>query len=146
MRTAAPFVSPSEIERETGFGKDQLRKWRQRFAFPQLNLTVDGKAAYSRQTVDQLFLIKRLLEAGFRPGHVVGMTTLELEKLALELVLSVPVVCRDESTQVFIEQLKRTDLAGFLLLLAERRAKGTLADFVRYTVCLLYTSPSPRDS
>ena len=96
MRTAAPFVSPSEIERETGFGKDQLRKWRQRFAFPLLNLTVDGKAAYSRQTVDQLFLIKRLLEAGFRPGHVVGMTTLELEKLALELVLSVPVVCRDD--------------------------------------------------
>jgi len=137
MRTAAPFVSPSEIERETGFGKDQLRKWRQRFAFPQLNLTVDGKAAYSRQTVDQLFLIKRLLEAGFRPGHVVGMTTLELEKLALELVLSVPVVCCDESTQVFIEQLKRTDLAGFLLLLAERRAKGTLADFVRYTVAPL---------
>ena len=130
-------ISPSEIERETGFGKGQLRKWRQRYGFPLLESMVYGNSAYSRQTVDQLLLIKRLLEAGFRPGHVVGMTTLELEKLALELVLSVPVVCRDESTQVFIEQLKRADLAVFLLLLAERRAKGTLADFVRYTVAPL---------
>ena len=75
------FVSFSEIERETGFGKDQLRKWRQRFGFPPVESVAGGKAAYSRQTVDQLLLIKRLLEAGFRPGQVVDKTVPELEKL-----------------------------------------------------------------
>ena len=136
MSTDASF-SPSEIERLTGFGKDQLRKWRQRFGFPLLESTVNGKSAYSSQTVDKLLLIKRLLEAGFRLGQVVGMTTPGLENLVLGLVLSVPVVRRDESTQAFIELLKRSDIAEFLVLLAELRAKGTLADFVRDTVAPL---------
>ena len=80
MRTNL-FFSPSEIERETGFGIDQLRKWRQRFGFPPKESISDGKMTYSLKTVDQLLLIKRLLEAGFRPGQVVGKTVLELEKL-----------------------------------------------------------------
>ena len=84
MSTDASF-SPSEIERVTGFGKDQLRKWRQRFGFPLLESTVNGKSAYSSQTVDKLLLIKRLLEAGFRLGQVVGMTTPGLENLLLGL-------------------------------------------------------------
>ena len=94
-------------------------------------------SAYSRQTVDKLLLIKRLLEAGFRPGEVVGMATPGLEKLLLGLVLSVPVVRHDESTQACIELLKRSDIAELLVLLAELRAKGTLADFVRDTVAPL---------
>ena len=130
-------VSLSEIERKTGFGKYQLRKWRQRFGFPLLESMVNGTATYSSQTLDRLLLIKRLLEADFRPGQVVGMSIPGLEKLLLGLVLSVPVARRDESTQVFIELLKRSDIAEFLLLLAELRAKGTLADFVRYTVAPL---------
>ena len=130
-------VPPSEIERETGFGKGQLRKWRQRYGFPLLESMVYRNSAYSRQTVDKLILIKRLLEAGFRPGQVVGMTTPGLEKLLLGLVLSVPVVRHDESTQVCIELLKRSAVAELLVLLAELRAKGTLADFVRYTVAPL---------
>ena len=130
-------ISPSEIVRETGFGKGQLRKWRQRYGFPLLESMVYGNSAYSRQTVAKLLLIKRLLEAGFRPGQVVGMATLGLEKLLHGLVLSVPVVRHDESTQACIELLKRSAVAELLVLLAELRAKGTLADFVRDTVAPL---------
>ncbi len=133
-RLSRPFVSVSEIERETGFGKDQLRKWRQRFGFPPVESVADGKAAYSRKTVDQLLLIKRLLEAGFRPGQVVGKTAPELEKLKLDLGLTVPVICLDESTQALIEQLKRNDLTGLSAMLAQRRARGTLLEFVRDTL------------
>ena len=139
MSTDVSF-SPTEIERFTGFGKDQLRKWRQRFGFPLLESTGYGKPAYSCQTVDKLLLIKRLLEAGFRLGQVVGMTTPGLENLLLGLVLSVPVVRRDESAQHLIELLKRSDMAELLVLLAELRAKGTLADFVRDTVAPLLTN------
>ena len=138
MRTRT-FVLPSEIERETGFGTGQLRKWRQRFGFPPGEVSADGKAAFSRKTVDQLLLIKRLLEAGFRPGQVVDKTTSELEKLNLALGLSVPDVRRARSTQALIDQLKRTDLAGFTALLAKERAKRTLLDFVRDTVTPLMT-------
>lgn len=136
MRTK-PFVPLSEIERETGFGKDQLRKWRQRFGFPPVESMADGKAAFSRQSIEQLLLIKRLLESGFRPGQVVGKTANELENLCLALGLSAPVVCRTESSQAFIDQLKRTDLVGLRALLAEERAKRTLSDFVRSTVAPL---------
>ena len=136
MRTR-PFVSPLEIERETGFGKDQLRKWRQRYGFPPAEAATDGKATFSRKTVDKLLLIKRLLEGGFRPGQVVGKTTSELERLKRALGLSVPDVCADESTQALIEQLKHTDLAGFSALLAQERAKRTLLDFIRDTVAPL---------
>ncbi len=133
----ARLVSPSEIERETGLAKDQLRKWRQRFGFPLMQSTADGKAAYSRKTVDQLLLIKRLLEAGFRPGQIVALPRPELEKLELGLLLSVPVVCRDETSQALIDLVKRADMAGFRVLLAEQRARGTLADFVSDTVAPL---------
>ena len=77
------FYLPSEIERETGFGKERLRKWRQRFGFPPQELSLDGKTAYSLATVNQLLLIKRLLEAGFRPAQVLGKSVLQLEKLKL---------------------------------------------------------------
>ena len=138
MRTQT-FVLPPDIERETGFGIGQLRKWRQRFGFPPAESMADGKPAYSRQTVDQLLSIKRLLEAGFRPGQVVDKTIRELEKLQLALGLLVPVVRRDKSTQALIEQLKRTDLAGFRALLAKERAKRSLLDFVSNTITPLMT-------
>ena len=132
-----PFVSPSDIERETGLGKDQLRKWRQRYNFPPIESTADGKAAFSRKTVDQLCLIKRLLAAGFRPSQIVGMNTPELETVKVGLALSAQAVCPDEFIQTLTDVIKRTDMAGFQLLLAERRAKGTLSDFICETVAPL---------
>ena len=139
MRTTL-FVSPSDIERETGLGKDQLRKWRQRYNFPPIESTADGKAAYSRKTVDQLCLIKRLLEGGFRPSQVVGIPTADLEKLKLGLARSVPVVRRDEFTQTLIDVIKRADMTEFQVLLAERRARGSLTDFICETVAPLLTN------
>ena len=136
MRTTL-FVLPSDIERETGLGKDQLRKWRQRYNFPPIESTADGKAAYSQNTVDQLCSIKRLLAAGFRPSQIVGMTTPELETLKLGLALSAQAVCPDQFIQTLTDVIKRTDMAGFQLSLAERRAKGTLSDFICETVAPL---------
>ena len=68
------FVLQSEIERRTGFGIEQLRKWRQRFGFPPAQYEASGRAIYSREAVDRLLVIKRLLEAGLRPGQVVAKT------------------------------------------------------------------------
>jgi DNA-binding transcriptional MerR regulator len=114
------FYIPSEIERETGFGSEQLRKWRQRFGFPPKESNLEGKTAYSFSTVNQLILIKRLLEAGFRPSEVVGKSVLELEKLKLALALSVQVVIPDESTIKFIDYIKLSNMKGFLAFLKEK--------------------------
>ena len=131
------FFLPSEIERETGFGKEQLRKWRQRFGFPPKESNVDGKIAYSDQTVEQLHLIRRLLEAGFRPAQVVGKTVLELEKLKLELGLNAVVYAPDESIVSLIEYIKLNDLKGFLSLLMKMRGKQIMLDFVQNTIAPL---------
>ena len=136
MQSSTYFL-PSEIERETGFGKEQLRKWRQRFGFPPKESNVDGKIAYSGQTVEQLHLIRRLLEAGFRPAQVVGKTVLELEKLKLELGLSAVVYAPDESIVSLIEYIKLNDLKGFLSLLIKKRGKQIMLDFVQNTIAPL---------
>jgi DNA-binding transcriptional MerR regulator len=136
MQTGTYFL-PSEIERETGFGKEQLRKWRQRFGFPPKESNDVGKIAYSVDTVDQLHLIKRLLEAGFRPAQVVGKTILELEKLKLELGLSAVVYAPDDSILTLIEHIKLNDLKGFLSLLIKKRGKQTMLEFVQNTIAPL---------
>ena len=136
MQSSTYFL-PSEIERETGFGKEQLRKWRQRFGFPPKESNVEGKIAYSNQTVEQLHLIRRLLEAGFRPAQVVGKTVLELEKLKLELGLNAVVYAPDESIVSLIEYIKLNDLKGFLSLLIKKRGKQIMLDFVQNTIAPL---------
>ena len=136
MQSSTYFL-PSEIERETGFGKEQLRKWRQRFGFPPKESNVEGKIAYSDQTVEQLHLIRRLLEAGFRPAQVVGKTVLELEKLKLELGLNALVYAPDESIVSLIEYIKLNDLKGFLSLLIKKRGKQIMLDFVQNTIAPL---------
>ncbi len=136
MQSGTYFL-PSEIERETGFGKEQLRKWRQRFGFPPKESNGEGKIAYSVDTVDQLHLIKRLLEAGFRPAQVVGKTILELEKLKLELGLSAVVYAPDDSILTLIEHIKLNDLKGFLSLLIKKRGKQTMLEFVQNTIAPL---------
>ena len=135
--SSSTFFLPSEIERETGFGKEQLRKWRQRFGFPPKESNGEGKIAYSVNTVEQLHLIKRLLEAGFRPAQVVGKTALELERLKLELGLSAVVYAPDDSILTLIEHIKLNDLKGFLSLLIKKRGKQTMLEFVQNTIAPL---------
>jgi len=135
-----PFFSPSEIERETGFGKEQLRKWRQRFGFPPRELTLDGQSTYTLKTVDQLHLIKRLIEAGFRPAQVVGKTILELEKLKSELGLNIQIALPNESTKKFVEYIKLADLKGFVAFLYKKRRTQTILDFVQNTITPLMIS------
>ena len=140
MTYTTVLFPPTDIERQTGLGKDQLRKWRQRFGFPLLESTPSGKTAYSIQTIERLLSIKRLLDAGFRPGQVVSASVEELEKLTLAVRQSAPVVCRDPITQLLINKLKLTDLAEFKALLAEIRDKRTLGTFIRNTIAPLMIS------
>jgi len=134
------FYYPSEIELLTGFGKEQLRKWRQRFGFPPKESNFSGETAYSLMTVNQLLLIKRLLEAGFRPAQVVGKSIVELEKLKMGIGLNTQAVVPDESTIKFIDCIMRTSMKEFLDFLTEKRRAQTMLDFVQNTITPLMIS------
>ena len=131
------FILVGEIERETGFSKDLLRKWRQRFGFPSLAVTTGAPVGYSRETIRHLLLIRRLLEAGFRPSMVVGKSLLELDRLCRALAVDIPERPWSQTTQGLIERLMKLDCAGLQASLAKERAKGTLTEFVVSTVAPL---------
>ncbi|MGX5660069.1 MerR family transcriptional regulator [Castellaniella ginsengisoli] len=71
-------LSIATVARETGLAKDTLRVWEKRYGFPRPDRDASGDRLYSAAQVQRLKLIARLLDAGMRPGKVVG---LDLEQL-----------------------------------------------------------------
>jgi len=69
------------VERETGLAKDTLRVWERRYGFPQPLRDAAGDRRYPPEQVQRLKLIARLLDAGQRPGKVVGLDTAALHAL-----------------------------------------------------------------
>jgi methanogenic corrinoid protein MtbC1 len=124
------LVPATELERETGLGKDLLRKWRERYGFPTSENQSNGALGYSREQVLQLRSIKRLLDLGFRPGQVVGKSIAELDCLLGALSGNGVAPLRNSATREAIERLKQHKLEGLKALLGKERAKGSLTDFV----------------
>lgn len=71
--TAEESLSISTVERETGLLKDTLRAWEKRYGFPTPGRDANGERIYSRDQVDKLITIKRLIDRGARPGKIVGL-------------------------------------------------------------------------
>ncbi|HEX4597264.1 MAG TPA: MerR family transcriptional regulator, partial [Burkholderiaceae bacterium] len=70
------------VERDTGLSKDTLRVWERRYSFPLPARDSSGERVYSRQEVEKLRVLKRLLDQGHRPGKVIGLAMEQLERLA----------------------------------------------------------------
>lgn len=73
--------SIAEVERDTGLGKDTLRVWERRYGFPAPTRDAFGERQYDHSQLLRLRLVKRLLDAGHRPGKVVGLPLGALEAL-----------------------------------------------------------------
>ena len=71
----------SAVERDTGLSKDTLRVWERRYGFPRPVRDALGERTYPVEQVDRLRLIRRLMDAGHRPGKVVGLPVDELQAL-----------------------------------------------------------------
>ena len=74
-------LSIAAVERETGLAKDTLRVWEKRYGFPAPLRDAAGDRLYPNAQVVQLKLIRRLLDAGMRPGKVVGLDNDALQAL-----------------------------------------------------------------
>ncbi|NDG38370.1 MAG: MerR family transcriptional regulator [Betaproteobacteria bacterium] len=61
----------SAVERDTGISKDKLRIWERRYGFPTPLRDDNGERLYPQAQVQRLRMIKRLMDAGHRPGRIV---------------------------------------------------------------------------
>ena len=111
---AAPAgLAIAAVEREVGLGKDVLRVWEKRYGFPRPLRDMAGDRLYPFAQVQRLKLIRRLLDAGHRPGKVVALDRLELQALLAtpaEQEDRAPLSSRTESAVAPTD----TTLAGFL--------------------------------
>jgi len=81
-RLTAISLSIAAVERDTGLSKDTLRVWERRYGFPMPGRDGVGERAYTLPEVEKLRIIKRLLDAGHRPGRVVPLTLDQLQAIA----------------------------------------------------------------
>jgi len=71
----------ADIERDTGLSKDTLRVWERRYGFPHPVRDALGERRYDDEQLLRLRHIRRLLDAGHRPGRVVPLPLPQLLQL-----------------------------------------------------------------
>ena len=80
--TQEPTLSIGAVERDTGLSKDTLRVWERRYGFPAPQRDASGERCYLRADLHKLRIVKRLLDAGQRPGRIVRLPLEALQQLA----------------------------------------------------------------
>ncbi len=75
-------LSIAAVERDTGLSKDTLRVWERRYGFPSPSRDAIGERAYTLEQIEKLRIVKRLLDAGHRPGRIVPLPIGELQQLS----------------------------------------------------------------
>ncbi len=141
QRGGAITLSIAAVERDTGLSKDTLRVWERRYGFPAPGRDAVGERSYPLDQVEKLRLIKRLMDAGHRPGRVVPLSTPQLQVLAEQVPQPTPRAPQDALSQEAVDRhfalLRNHDLAGLRAALARLQARVGLARFVTEVVAPL---------
>jgi MerR family transcriptional regulator, light-induced transcriptional regulator len=127
----AMAMSIAAVERDTGLSKDTLRVWERRYGFPAPGRDAFGERAYPSEQVDKLRAIKRLLDAGQRPGRIVAMELPILLTMGEALLAAAGRKTTSHSAEldVYMALIKSHDTRGLRLALAqtgERRGAAAL--------------------
>lgn len=128
-----PF-SISAAERDTGLSKDTLRVWERRYGFPQPERDQFGERVYSAEQVSKLRVLKRLIDAGHRPGKLMEHDTAALLAL-LDQAVTTTVPANDAKPQQEILELLQIEDFEVLQqqLEANLKAQG-LENFLSRTI------------
>lgn len=127
----------STAERETGLAKEVLRKWESRYGFPEPFRLANGERRYSLDQVQRLRLIKRLIDAGFRPSTIVGKGARELDELAKNIHVQSNTDDLSEFVPVVLRLLQDNDGRALRQRLNELLLKDGISNFVFETIAPL---------
>lgn len=135
---AVPGLNIAGAERATGLSKDTLRVWERRYGFPKPERDASGERLYPAEQIERLRLLKRLVDAGERPGRLMALTQDDLEARLRRLpatAVAVPAVEVGE----YVEILKSHDIERLRRQLGRARERLGLARFVVDLVAPLNT-------
>jgi DNA-binding transcriptional MerR regulator len=132
--TAALTLSIAAVERDSGLSKDTLRVWERRYGFPQPTRDAIGERAYPLDQVERLRIVKRLLDAGHRPGRVVALPLAALQQLAESTVdhprRAVPAVLEASELLQMVDLIRAHDVPALRQTLARQLARQGVRGFV----------------
>lgn len=135
-------LSISAVERDTGLSKDSLRIWERRYGFPSPLRDAFGERAYPIEQVEKLRTLKRLMDAGHRPGRIVGLPA---EALGL-LTTNIPQIVGAHTSALpapelapFLALLHAHDVDGLRRLLAQAQVRLGIARWVTDVISPLNT-------
>ncbi len=93
-------MSIAAVERDCGLPKDTLRVWERRYGFPNPLRDHNDERLYPTDQVVTLRLLRRLVDAGHRPGKVVGRSNDDLSLLLRGLDVPAAHAMGSEAQQV----------------------------------------------
>jgi MerR family transcriptional regulator, light-induced transcriptional regulator len=130
-------LSISAVERDTGLSKDVLRVWERRYGFPQPQRDSNGERLYPLTQVERLRSIKRLMDAGHRPGKLLALNEGELDNLATRQSRSKIVDDVGDLQRMILNLLQANDSVGMRQTLSQLLMKQGLQEFVAETIAPL---------
>lgn len=135
-------LSIAAVERDTGLSKDTLRVWERRYGFPSPERDSIGERAYPLEQVEKLRIIKRLMDAGHRPGRIVPMAIDELQRLTESTVDSPQRV--EESSgapdlRMYVDLVREHDMDSLRRQLTQAQVRLGLGRFVTEVIAPLNT-------
>jgi DNA-binding transcriptional MerR regulator/methylmalonyl-CoA mutase cobalamin-binding subunit len=130
-------LSISAVERDTGLSKDVLRVWERRYGFPNPERDANGERLYPVAQVERLRSIKRLMDAGHRPGKLLALDEGELDTLATRQVRAKVVDDVGDLQRQILSLLQQHDAVGLRQTLAQLLMKQGLQEFVAETIAPL---------
>lgn len=135
-------LSIAAVERDTGLSKDTLRVWERRYGFPSPERDSIGERAYPLEQVEKLRIIKRLMDAGHRPGRIVPMAVDELQRLTESTVDSPQRVEESPGApdlRVYVDLVREHDMDSLRRQLTQAQVRLGLGRFVTEVIAPLNT-------
>ena len=120
-------LSITDMERETGIGRDTLRVWERRYGFPLPQRSSTGERRYPTEQLERLRMIKQLMDGGMRPGKLARLDLPQLRQMALQIqeITAVP-----DDLQRLLETLANGSHDGLLPKLEVLLEQRGLRDFL----------------
>ena len=128
----ASGIGIAAVERDTGINKETLRVWERRYGFPMPSRDASGERLYPPEQVHRLRLVKRLMDAGHRPGRVVPASAEELSALLQPPAAAQPAAAMGEAPEIgaCAALLKAHDIDGLRRSLSQAMLRRGMAGSV----------------